>query len=136
MLAAILCMATAIYYEARSEPLKGQVAVATTIMNRVASKFYPPTVCEVVHQGGIGIAECQYSYHCDGKHERPTDKDAWLLSLDIAVSVVAEGARVVELKDSLWYHRTDIIGAANVSWSANMRRVEIGAHSFFIDDYA
>lgn len=124
-------MATAIYYEARSEPLKGQIAVGTVIMNRVQSAAYPKTICEVVHQGGIGIAECQFSYYCDGKHERPTDKNAWRLSLDIAVSVL-EGARVVELGDSLWYHRKEL----NISWSAKMRRIEIGAHSFFIDDFA
>jgi len=126
-------MATAIYYESRSEPLKGQVAVGTVIMNRVRSPTYPSTVCEVVHQGGVRFAECQFSYHCDSKHERPANKDAWYLALDISVSVL-EGARVVELEDCLWYHRTDIIG--NVSWSANMRRVDIGDHSFFIDDYA
>lgn len=135
MLASILCLSMALYHEARSEPLKGIVAVGTIIMNRVASPAYPDTVCDVIYQGGIGIDGCQFSFYCDGRHERPTDKRAWLLSLDIAVSVL-EGARVVELEDSLWYFRTDIIGANNVSWSKEMRRVDIGDHSFFIDDYA
>ncbi len=127
MLAAILCMSQALYYEARSDSLKGQVAVGTVIMNRVRSPAYPSTVCEVVHQGGTGIAECQFSFFCDSKHERPADKRAWALALDISVSVL-EGARVIELEDSLWYHRKEL----NISWSAQMRRVEIGDHAFFI----
>jgi len=132
MLASILCMATAIYYESRSESLLGQVAVATIIMNRVNSPAYPETVCEVFHQGGTGIAECQFSAFCDGKHERPTDTDAWTLALHIAISVVAEDARVVDLEDSLWYYGKHL----NLVWSARMRRIEIGNHAFFIDDFA
>ena len=44
----VACIAMAIYFEARSEPLDGQVAVANTIMNRVASPRFPDTPCEVV----------------------------------------------------------------------------------------
>ena len=47
----IVCIAMAIYFEARSEPLEGQVAVANTIMNRVHSPYFPDTPCEVVKQG-------------------------------------------------------------------------------------
>ena len=35
MLSAIACMAVAIYFEARSEPLIGRAAVAHVIFNRV-----------------------------------------------------------------------------------------------------
>ena len=41
----VVCIAMAIYFEARSEPLDGQVAVANTIMNRVASPKFPDTPC-------------------------------------------------------------------------------------------
>src|SRR5690606_38542738 len=44
------CLATAVYFEARSEPYKGQVAVAQVVINRVFSPFYPDTVCDVVYQ--------------------------------------------------------------------------------------
>jgi len=47
----VICLATAIYFEARSEPLDGQVAVANVIMNRVASDKFPNSPCEVVKQG-------------------------------------------------------------------------------------
>ena len=37
----IWCMATAIYFEARGEAYRGQVAVGQVVMNRVAHKIYP-----------------------------------------------------------------------------------------------
>lgn len=49
------CLATAIYFEARGEPLPGQVAVAEVILNRVESPAYPDSVCAVTSQG-VGTA--------------------------------------------------------------------------------
>lgn len=46
------CLAEAIYHEARGEPLKGQLAVAYVIINRVKSHKFPPTACAVVRQPG------------------------------------------------------------------------------------
>jgi len=46
----IMCMATAIYHEARGEPIMGQVAVGYVILNRKVSDRYPDTICEVVYQ--------------------------------------------------------------------------------------
>lgn len=42
------CLAQAIYYEARGEPLPGQIAVAEVVLNRADSKRYPSSVCGVV----------------------------------------------------------------------------------------
>ncbi len=44
------CLALNIYHEARGEPKQGQYAVAEVTMNRVASKYFPNTVCEVVYE--------------------------------------------------------------------------------------
>src|SRR6202007_2378317 len=44
------CLADAVYFEARGEPLKGQQAVAQVVMNRVFSGYYPNDVCGVVYQ--------------------------------------------------------------------------------------
>ena len=51
MMSAIACLATAIYFEARGEPMVGQVAVAQVIVNRVYDERFPDTVCDVVKQG-------------------------------------------------------------------------------------
>ncbi len=44
------CLSNAIYFEARGEPVRGQIAVAQVVMNRVFSPFYPNDVCGVVYQ--------------------------------------------------------------------------------------
>ena len=51
MIDALACMATAIFFEARGEPMVGQVAVAQVIMHRVNDHRYPDNVCDVVKQG-------------------------------------------------------------------------------------
>ena len=56
------CLAEAIYFESRGEPLAGQIAVAEVILNRVDSPAYPNTVCGVTHQGvGTAGRACQFS---------------------------------------------------------------------------
>ncbi len=46
------CMAGAIYFEAKGEPLSGQLAVAEVILNRTKSGRFPKSVCSVVTQPG------------------------------------------------------------------------------------
>lgn len=48
--AAILCLSSAVHYEAGGESTRGKVAVASVIMNRVESKRFPNSVCGVVKQ--------------------------------------------------------------------------------------
>src|SRR5687768_14010949 len=44
------CLAGAVYFEARGEPIEGQLAVAEVVLNRAASGRYPPRICDVVTQ--------------------------------------------------------------------------------------
>lgn len=46
------CLAGAIYFESRGEPLMGQLAVAEVIINRSRSGRFPATYCGVVRQPG------------------------------------------------------------------------------------
>ncbi len=46
------CMAGAVYFEAKGEPLSGQLAVAEVILNRSKSGRFPKGVCSVVTQPG------------------------------------------------------------------------------------
>lgn len=84
MTSAALCLALAIYYEARSEPFDGQLAVAEVVMNRVESERFPDDVCSVVTQGGEHRDQCHFSFYCDGKPERPGDLIAWQKAQDLA----------------------------------------------------
>ena len=63
------CLAEAIYFEARGEPVEGQFAVAEVILNRVESPKFPNSICKVVRQGTGRKHACQFSYNCDGKLE-------------------------------------------------------------------
>lgn len=79
MTTALSCLAAAIYFEARSEPIIGQIAVAQVVLNRVEDRRWPNTVCEVVkenrHPGTLH--RCQFSFYCNGQREIVHDKSAW-----------------------------------------------------------
>lgn len=46
------CLATAVYFESKGEPLNGQLAVANVIINRSTSGRFPSSICGVVKQPG------------------------------------------------------------------------------------
>lgn len=46
------CLAGAVYFESKGEPLVGQLAVAEVIINRAKSGRFPSDVCDVVTQRG------------------------------------------------------------------------------------
>lgn len=126
----VACIAMAIYFEARSEPLDGQVAVANTIMNRVASPRFPNTPCEVVKQGrswrgNMLRNQCHFSYYCDGKPEVILDQGAYTIALSIAVN----WPYLIDVTDgATHYHRDDV----QPYWieSLSISR-QIGRHIFY-----
>ena len=68
-----LCLAQAIYHEARGESREGQLAVANVIINRAFSKKYPSTICGVVFQNADkGNYKCQFTFACDGRSDMGT----------------------------------------------------------------
>ncbi|MEO7179053.1 MAG: cell wall hydrolase [Allosphingosinicella sp.] len=46
------CLAGAVYFEAKGEPLNGQLSVAEVILNRARSGRFPASACGVVKQRG------------------------------------------------------------------------------------
>ncbi len=71
------CLANAIYFESRGEPVRGQIAVAQVVMNRVFSAYYPNTVCGVVYQNAHRHLACQFTFACDGIPDIVTEPRAW-----------------------------------------------------------
>src|SRR6185436_17895764 len=61
------CLTTAVYFEARSESMVGQLAVATVILNRLKAPNPHPSICGVVYRGASHLNACQFSFACDGK---------------------------------------------------------------------
>lgn len=127
MLPELVCLALAVYYEARSEPFLGQVAVAEVVLNRAASSRYPDDVCEVVTQGGTVRHRCQFSYYCDGKPETPLNHRAWRRSVAIA-KLTRNGVISAGINDATHYHATYVAPY----WRAHFNQVrKIGSHIFY-----
>ncbi|RDC73810.1 cell wall hydrolase [Rhodovulum sp. 12E13] len=121
------CLAEAIYFEARSEPVRGQVAVAEVILNRVDSRTYPDSVCGVVHQGTGQRYRCQFTYTCDGAAETIREKRAWARAGKIA-RLMLDGAPRVLTGGATHYHTT----AVNPRWAAAFpHTATIGVHRFY-----
>ncbi len=130
MTPALICLALTVYYEARSEPMIGQVAVAQVVLNRVEHTAYPSTICEVVHQGGTYRHRCQFSYWCDGKPETPSDYRAWRLAKVIA-QLTHDGVLTADVEDATHYHAD----YSSPSWRNRMHLVPtIGRHFFYLCD--
>lgn len=80
------CMAGAVYFEAKGEPLSGQLAVAKVILNRARSGRFPSSVCSVVtqpgqfsfvHGGHIPAIIGSHAYHTAVAVARVALADAW-----------------------------------------------------------
>ncbi len=100
----LTCLAQNIYFEARSEPTEGRVAVAHVVMNRVASSRFPNSICEVVRQGGYERRHrCQFSWWCDGKSDKTTNRAAWVNSFELAQEVYWRHSPD-PTNGALWYH--------------------------------
>ncbi|MGD1877420.1 MAG: cell wall hydrolase [Kiloniellaceae bacterium] len=100
----LTCLAKNIYFEARSEPVKGKLAVAHVVMNRVASQYFPDTVCGVVQDGTDEVLhKCQFSWYCDGKADVVEDQGAWKEATELA-SKVYWGRAADPSGGALWYH--------------------------------
>lgn len=128
-----LCLAQAIYHEARGESREGQLAVANVIINRAMSKKYPSTICGVVFQNADkGKFKCQFTFACDGRSDMGRERTAWNRSLNLADEAFYEfqrGERPGVIPNSvLFYHTT----AVAPKWSHTFNRVAaIGSHVFY-----
>jgi spore germination cell wall hydrolase CwlJ-like protein len=129
MTAELLCLALAVYYEARSEPLLGQAAVAEVVLNRVESPKYPSTICDVVTQGGTQRYACQFSYWCDGKAENPRHRLAWRRAKVVA-QLTQAGVIRTRADRATHYHATYV----EPYWRQHLEPVTvIGLHHFYVD---
>lgn len=121
------CLAEAIYFEARGEPVDGQVAVAEVILNRVDSDRYPDEICKVVNQGTGRINACQFSYTCDGVPEQIADQDAWKTAGRVARRLL-DGAPRLLTQDATHYHADYV----DPHWATVYpRTAQVGRHIFY-----
>jgi len=126
----VRCLATAIYFEARGEAQKGQIAVAQVVLNRLKNPAYPNTICGVVYQNKNKRNRCQFSFACDGITDRITDKRSWAASQVLARRVLNDDRTLymASVGASTHYHATYV----RPRWARTMTKMEkIGRHVFY-----
>lgn len=116
------CLASAVYFESRGEPLIGQLAVAQVIINRAESNSFPESYCDVVYQ------RAQFSFVKNGSMPRiRTGSEAWQRAKSIA-RIAHEGMWDSEASDSLYFHAKYV----RPNWSRKkIARATISQHVFY-----
>lgn len=129
----IKCLADNIYFEAKNEPLEGQIAVAEVTLNRVEHPEYPKTVCGVVWQQNkdrrTGRKVAQFSWTLDGRPDVPKSKETYDEIYALAEEILLYGLdSAIVGPEALFYHATYV----KPRWSRQMVRVmRIGNHIFY-----
>jgi len=145
----LYCLAQNVYFEAKSEPLAGQYAVADVVLNRVNDTRYPNTICEVVREGPIKESwktkkdqdlddqqriyypiknRCQFSWYCDGKADTVRDQDAWRMAQIIAYKIVHTD-KMRGITEGATHYHADYVSP---KWAKQIQLVgSISTHIFY-----
>ena len=122
------CLAEAVYFEARGEAVRGQIAVAQVVLNRAFSGFYPNTVCGVVYQNKHRHFACQFSFACDNNPEVIREPDMWDRAQKIAKASLDGQLWLPEVGKSTHYHAYWV----RPSWVNEMKKLyKFGVHTFY-----
>lgn len=130
----IVCLAENIYFEAAYEPYKGKIAVAFVTLNRVNSKHFENTICDVVKEKRGKV--CQFSWYCEEKPKAMsygnvlTNSNSSLYNdiTRIAIYVYANYDRLEDpTKGALFYHADYV----NPGWRNMEKTATIGRHIFY-----
>jgi spore germination cell wall hydrolase CwlJ-like protein len=122
------CLAEAVYFEARGEAVRGQIAVAQVVMNRAFSGYYPTTVCGVVYQNKYRHFACQFTFACDKTPDIIREPDMWERAKKIAKAMLDGLIWLPEVGKSTHYHAYYV----HPSWVSEMKRTyRFGVHTFY-----
>ena len=133
----IECLALNSYFEARNQSLAGQIAVAQVVLNRVRSKDYPDTICEVIQQGptyenwkGNVLPvrnQCHFSWWCDGMSDIPQDKETYSNILSIMQDLLDN--KTLDITEGSVYYHADYV---KPSWANEVQQtLIIDNHIFY-----
>ena len=114
------CLARAVYWESRGEPLAGQLAVAEVVINRARSGRFAPTLCGVVRQPS------QFSFVRRGYIPQPPQASRdWHTAVAIA-RIATERLAQGGAPQALFFHARRI----NPGWRLT-RVATVGNHVFY-----
>jgi len=137
----VTCMAKNIFFEAAIESTAGKLAVAHVTLNRVESKYFPNTVCNVVYEGlhythasgqEFPVRDrCQFSWYCDGKGDEPREGSGlWEDSLELAKYVLLRQEELPDITDGALHYHASYIEAP--TWAKRKKiTTKIDTHIFY-----
>ena len=116
------CLAQAVYFEARGEPIEGQLAVARVVINRANSGLYPSDYCSVITQ------RAQFSFVKGGRIPQADEGSlAWTRAKAVA-QIAHQDLWDSEAGDALFFHATYV----NPSWARRkIQLARIDTHVFY-----
>ena len=122
------CLANAVYFEARGEVERGQMAVAQVVLNRAFSGYYPGNVCDVVYQNAHRHLACQFTFACDSHRDVVRDQEAWETATRISRDALDGKFWLPEVGKATHYHATYV----NPWWVRTMtKHTKLGIHIFY-----
>ena len=139
------CLAENIYYESKSEDIRGQYAVGSVTLNRVNDPRFPKTVCDVVRQANIHRVTkklvCAFSWYCEndkkGKEIPIRNKDG---TINQRVADQFQAASIVAIQILSGNVDDNTNGAthfhnpytSNPAWKYEMKKtMRVGNHDFY-----
>lgn len=116
------CLAGAVYFEARGEPLTGQLAVAEVVVSRASSRKFPASYCGVVRQPS------QFSFVKRGRMPSiATGSPAWQRAKAIA-QIAHRGLWDSQAEGALYFHARSVAPG----WSNRRQAMaRISGHVFY-----
>ena len=135
------CLAQNVYFEARNQPLAGQMAVISVTVNLMNDKRFPNTICVVVYEGPhrpswkdqtvmIPVKNhCQFSWYCDGKSDRIHDMETFNRIFELTTGVVDGSYTIADITEGATHYHADYVEPA---WAkTKTKTIEIEDHIFY-----
>jgi spore germination cell wall hydrolase CwlJ-like protein len=119
------CLADVMYFEARSDGVRGEEAVAEVVLNRTHDGNYPTTICGVVRQG-LASGSCQFSYVCDPHAHR--EAAAWAAARRLAEEIMSGHVQLEDITGGATSYHADYV---DPGWTDMVETAHIGNHIFF-----
>lgn len=122
----IRCLTDNLYFEARGEPRRGQIAVVDVVFNRAESAKFPDTPCEVVYQRNR--RGCQFSWTCDRHPDRVRNRELYENLEELVTDLYVEREEAQVTRGATYYHANYV----KPRWSRVFARTATyGNHIFY-----
>jgi spore germination cell wall hydrolase CwlJ-like protein len=116
------CLAQAVYFESRGEPIEGQLAVAEVVINRARSGQYPVNYCDVITQ------PAQFSFVHHGVIPTADETSAAWQKAKAIAEIAQQNLWQTKAADALYFHATYV----NPAWAHQKARLaQIDTHIFY-----